>query len=356
MTTLPLEPVLVAHTRLQSIMDAVFSRLGMPDEERKIVVERLMEASLSGYDSHGVMRIPVYVSGIRSGIMVPGRPIEVLQETPAVAHLNANDGMGPVAATEAVRRAVEKAALTGIGCVSVVQANDIARLGSYVEQPARDGFITVIMTNDAGGNPCVAPWGGVEPLLSTNPLAAGIPRGEAMPIIIDISTGVSSEGRVKMLHNQKTSAPDGWLIDTDGEPTCDTAAYLSSPRKAALLPLGSLIAGHKGFALSMLVDILTGALSGAGCSGRFDGDSDKNGLFVLALDPDKFVSRPDFTDEVKQLGLRLKSVRKAPGVDEILLPGERAERERRRRMTEGIPVDRPVWDQVEGIMKELEIG
>ena len=345
----------INHTRIQSIMDAIFLRMGIPDEERAIVVERLMEATLSGYNSHGVMRIPVYVSGIRHGIMVPGNKIEVLQETASVSHLDAHNGMGPVAATEAVSRAVEKASQTGIGCISVVHANDIARLGSYVEQPARDGFITVLMTNDAGGNPCVAPWGGVEPLMSTNPIAAGIPRGDAMPIIIDISTGVSSEGRVKMLNNQKADTPDGWLIDTDGRPTNDPGAYLSSPRQAALLPLGSLIAGHKGFALSILVDVLTGALSGAGCSGRSVADSDKNGLFVLAIDPEKFVSRADFIDEVEQFTQRIKQVRKAPGVEDIFIPGERAHQERQRRMADGVPVDRPVWDAIEEIMRELGI-
>ena len=355
MTNSSSSPIFISHTRMQSIMNTIFTRMGIPDDERAIVVERLMEATLSGYNSHGVMRIPVYVSGIRNGIMVPGNKIEVLNETASVGHLDAHNGMGPVTATEAVSRAVAKASETGIGCISVVHSNDIARLGSYVEQPARDGYITVLMTNDAGGNPCVAPWGGVEPLMSTNPLAAGIPRGDDMPVIIDISTGVSSEGRVKMLNNQKANTPDGWLINTEGQPTNDPSAYLSSPRQAALLPLGSLIAGHKGFALSILVDILTGALSGAGCSGRFAVDSDKNGLFVLAIDPEKFVSREAFIDEVEQFTHRIKQVRKAPGVDEIYIPGERAYHERQRRMAEGVPVDRSVWDTIQEIMRELEI-
>lgn len=349
-------PICIETDRVARIMDRIFERLGLEGDERRVVVERLMEASLSGYHSHGVMRITMYTEGIRAGNMIPGAPLDVLGETVSTLHLDANKGMGPWTATEAMKRAVGKAAATGIGCASVVNANDIARLGGYVEQPAKDGYIALLMTNDAGGNPCVAPWGATSPLMSTNPMAVGIPRETGDPILIDISTGVSSEGRVKMLRNRGEAVPDGWLIDGDGRTTTDAEAYFSTPRQAALLPLGSLTAGHKGFALSILVDVLTGGLSGAGCSGRSPDDLDQNALFILVINPEMFVSSTALSAEVDRLVESIKGARKAPGVDEIRVPGDGARQERERQLEQGMEIDPPVWSAIQDIMDELGIG
>ncbi len=348
-------PIRMEPAHVARIMDRIFERLGVDGAERQVVVDRLMEASLSGYHSHGVMRITMYTEGIRAGNMIPGAPLDIVGETVSTLHLDANKGLGPWTATEAMKGAARKAGATGIGCASVVNANDVARLGGYVEQPSKDGFIAILMTNDAGGNPCVAPWGATSPVMSTNPMAVGIPRESGDPILIDISTGVSSEGRVKMLRNKNMTVPEGWLIDGDGRTTTDPEAYLSTPKQAALLPLGSLIAGHKGFALSILVDVLTGGLSGAGCSGRSPDDSDQNALFILVIDPDKFVSRSTLSAEVDRLVGRIKSARKAPGVEEIRVPGEGAYLERQRQLEQGMEIDPPVWAAVQDIMSELEI-
>ncbi|MXX03450.1 MAG: Ldh family oxidoreductase [Gemmatimonadetes bacterium] len=349
-------PVRIEPDRLARIMDRIFERLGLEGDERRVVVERLMEASLSGYHSHGVMRIIMYTEGIRAGNMIPGAPLDVLGETVSTVHLDANMGMGPCTATEAMKRAVGKAGATGVGCTSVVNANDIARLGGYVEQPAKDGYIALLMTNDAGGNPCVAPWGATSPLMSTNPMAVGIPRESGDPILIDLSTGVTSEGGLKMLRNKGQAVPEGWLIDGEGRTTTDGEAYFATPRRAAILPLGSLIAGHKGFALSILVDVLTGGLSGAGCSGRSPEDLDQNALFLLVIDPEKFVSRAAFSAEVDRLVESIKDARKAPGVDEIRVPGDGARRERERQLKQGIEIDPPVWSAILDILDELGIG
>lgn len=349
-------PVRIEPDRLARIMDRIFERLGLEGDERRVVVERLMEASLSGYHSHGVMRITMYTEGIRAGNMIPGASLDVLGETVSTVHLDANMGMGPWTATEAMKFAVGKAEATGVGCASVVNANDIARLGGYVEQPAKDGYIALLMTNDAGGNPCVAPWGATSPLMSTNPMAVGIPRESGDPVLIDISTGVTSEGGLKMLRNKGQAVPDGWLIDGEGRTTTDAEAYFATPRRAAILPLGSLLAGHKGFALSILVDVLTGSLSGAGCSGRSPEDLDQNALFILAIDPEKFASRTAFSTEVDRLVESIKGARKAPGVDEIRVPGDGARRERERQLKQGIEIDPPVWSAIQVIMDELGIG
>ena len=278
-------PVRLSCDALGRLMGEIFARAGVPAGEREIVVEVLLEATMAGYLSHGIMRVPLYVEAIRKGRIHPGARTRVLRRSPSALHLDAGHGLGPVSATEAVGQATGLAAQSGVGCVSVVRAADVARLGSYVIEPAREGFVCLLLVNDAGGNPNVAPWGSTEPFLSTNPLAAGIPRRGAAPIVIDMSTSVAAAGRLRMLAAEGREAPEGWLIDGDGRSSTDPAAALDVPPRAALLPLGGLLAGHKGFALGLLVDVLAGALSGAGCSAGDLDSSDRNGLFVLAVDP-----------------------------------------------------------------------
>ena len=333
-------------------MGEIFARAGVSAEERETVVEVLLEATMAGYLSHGIMRVPLYVEAIRKGRIHPGVRPRVLRRSASALHLDAGHGLGPVTATEAVGQATEMAASSGVGCVSVVRAADVARLGSYVIEPAREGFVCLLLVNDAGGNPNVAPWGSTEPFLSTNPLAAGIPRRGAAPIVIDISTSVAAAGRLKMLAAEGREAPEGWLIDGAGQPCSDPAAALEVPPRAALLPLGGLLAGHKGFALSLLVDVLAGALSGAGCSAGDLESSDRNGLFVLAVDPGHFLGREGFLDRVEEYVQRLKGLPTAPGVEEVLVPGERAHRERERALAEGLRIDPGIWAPVRKLMDE----
>ncbi|MBV7340196.1 Ldh family oxidoreductase [Chloroflexi bacterium TSY] len=338
---------------VRALMQDIFSRLNVPPEENAIVVQTILEASLAGYDSHGIMRIPMYVRGIRRGAMIPGAKMAIIQETAASVYLDAGYGLGPVAATEAVRLASTKAEQTGVGCVSVVNANDVARLGGYLVKPAQAGLIALMVVNDAGGGPCVAPWGGVEAFLSTNPIAAGIPWREEAPIIIDISTSVVSGSKLKMLANRGEDARDGWLIDKENNFALDLSSFFSAPKQSALLPLGGLIAGHKGFALSLLVEVLAGALSGAGCSKGIENGMDRNGVFVLVIAPEKFVSRAQVKQSVEGLVVQLKNAKRAPQIDEILIPGECAYRERQKRLNEGIPIDAPIWREIRQILKEV---
>ena len=346
-------PVQLSCDALGRLMGRIFARVGIPADERDIVVEVLLEATMAGYLSHGVMRVPLYVEAIRKGRIRPGVRTRVLRRGPSALHLDAGHGLGPVSATEAVGRATEMAAQSGVGCVSVVRAADVARLGSYVIEPAREGFVCLLLVNDAGGNPNVAPWGSTEPFLSTNPLAAGIPRRGAAPIVIDMSTSVAAAGRLRMLAAEGREAPEGWLIDETGLPCSDPAAALDVPPRAALLPLGGMLAGHKGFALSLLVDVLAGALSGAGCSAGDLDSSDRNGLFVLAVDPARFLGREGFLDRVEEYVQRLKGLPTAPGVEEVLVPGERAHRERQRARAEGLRLDPGIWAPVRALMDDF---
>lgn len=339
----------------RALIQDILKKLDVPPNESSIVAETLLESSLSGYDSHGLMRISPYVKEIRKKTIVPGTKIKCIRETLSSAYLDANKGLGPVAAKEAVQIANKKATQTGVGCVSIINANDIGRLGSYLLKPAEAGLITIIMVNDAGGGPSVAPWGGIDPFLSTNPLAAGIPWKKGTPIIIDISTSVTSSGKLQMLANRGECVPEGVLIDGQGNPSLDLCTFFSDPKKSALLPLGGTIAGHKGFALSLLVDILAGALSGSECSTGTENKMLRNGVFILSVDPEKFVSLEDFQESVVRFLENLKTTTRIPGLEEILIPGERAFRERQKRIKNGIPIDKTTWSDIKKILIQVDL-
>ena len=340
---------------LKKMVTAIFEKLDTPSDEAEIVADVLVKAHLDGHDSHGISRVPMYVKGIREGLIVPGIKIKIIQETPACAHVDAQWGFGPVTARNIVELASKKAEKVGVGCISTFHSNDVARLGSYVSAPAKKGLICLMMVNDGGSNPAVAPYGGTTPFLSTNPIAAGIPTLTRNPILIDMATSVASIGKLKQAMNFKKPIPEGWLIDTDGNPTTDPNSFFNKPDHAAILPLGGFLNGHKGFALSLLVDILSGGLGGAGISAGREDIRGANGIFVLVIDPIFFGSREIFKKHIDDFIISLKNVRKVPGVNEILMPGERGLRERKKRLRDGIIIDNPTWEAVSQIADDLDV-
>jgi len=158
-----------------------------------------------------------------------------------------------------------------------------------------------------------------------------------------------------MYANSEEEVPEGWIVDKNGTPGTDPGSFFEKPKQSALLPLGGMLAGHKGFALGLLVDILAGGLGGAGCSTGMEDGGTGNGVFVLVMDPTKFGSRKNFTERVEALVCRLKNSKRAPGVEEILIPGERAFRERQIRTKKGIPIDAPTWKRITEILNDLDI-
>ena len=351
------DDVTVPAETLRQLMQDIFEASKVPEHERTIVVDALVESSLAGYDSHGVMRIPMFYKDLRDGHINPAAELEIVQETAASALINAHRAFGPVAATRAREIAGNKAREAGIGCVSVTGSCDIARLGGYVVAPALRGQIGLIAVNDGGGSPATAPWGAVEAFMSTNPLAAGIPWKDGhSPIVVDMSTSVVALGKLYMKEAAGEPAPPGWIIGEDGETTTDVDAVLGDPQRGAVMPLGGMEAGHKGFGLSLLIDILCGALSGTGCSTGKAWDINVNGIFALVIDPGRFASASVFDDIASRFIDGVKNTRRAPGVDEILVPGERSFKERERRLRDGIPVYGKTVSAIKAIVDELGLS
>ena len=331
---------------LTTICHNVFEKLNIPAAEAEVVTRSMVDANRVGHDSHGVIHLPKYVRELEAGLIQPGASIETRHESASIAVLDGNWGFGPVIATRAVEVAIQKAKQTDISSVTVSRCNEVGRLGGIACLAAYAEMIGLLMANDHGGGTCVAPHGGVQGRLSTNPIACAVPIDGQDPIVLDMSTSTVASGKIRVKQHENKAVPHGWLIDTDGRSTTDADDFYGVP-PAALLPFGG-IAQHKGFGLSVIVDILAGALTGAGCSKSEDARVG-NGLFVLVINVASFREFPGFSAEIERFIGYLKSAKRAAGVDAIRMPGERGWEEQRKRKREGIPIDTQTWEQIQAL-------
>lgn len=330
----------------------VFRAAGVPDAESDVVTRSMVDANLTGHHSHGVIHLPKYIQEIEAALIEPGAKIECKRESPSMAVLNGNWGFGAVIATHSVELAVQKAKDEDVSSVAAFRCNEVGRLGGYAMTAAEQGMICIMTVNDHGGGPCVAPFGGIEGRLSTNPIACAIPVAGCEPILLDMSTSVAASGKIGLQKNRQDMVPEGWLIDSEGNPTINVEDFYAVP-PGALLPFGG-IAAHKGFGLSFFIDILSGALTGAGCS-RGDAARVGNGLFVIAINIASFVDVGEFNDEVKRFIAYIKSAKKSPGVEEIFIPGERGFREKNRQFQDGIFIDDHTWEAIQAVATKYRI-
>ena len=344
-------PIFSAET-LTQICLKIFRAAGVTDAESEVVTRSMVDANLAGHHSHGVIHLPKYVQEIEASLIQPAADIEVRRESPSTAVLNGNWGFGPVIATRAVELAIQKAKDCDISSVVAFRCNEVGRLGGYALNAAEQHMICVLTVNDHGGGPCVAPFGGIEGRLSTNPIACAIPIEGCEPILLDMSTSVAASGKIRLKKNRQETLPDGWLINAEGNPTNNVDEFYGA-LPGALLPFGG-IAAHKGFGLSFVIDILSGALSGAGCS-RGGEARVGNGLFVMAINIASFADVSDFNEEVKRFIAYIKSAKKSPGVEEILIPGERSFREKNRQRREGIFIDEHTWRSIQAIAAKYRV-
>jgi hydroxycarboxylate dehydrogenase B len=342
----------LASDNLLAFAKRIFLAAGAPEAAAQRVAESLVFSNLVGHDSHGVIRIPQYIRAIRAGTLDPAAETAVAHETATTARLDGHWGWGQVAAWKAVALAVDKAQSAHLAAVTLVNSNHVGRCGEYVEQVARHGMIGLMTLNNSGGAAQVAPFGGRQRRLSSNPIAFAAPTSGA-PLLVDMTSSVVAEGKVRVLRNQGKLAPEGWLIDAAGKPTRDPNDLYTDP-PGALLPLGGPL-GHKGYGLSVLIEVLSGALSGAGCS-NLAAKQIGNAVFLEAMRVDAFAPAEKYYSEVDGLVESLKSCPPAEGFSEVMLPGEPEHRTERRRRAEGIEIDEETWHQICDIALSLGVG
>ena len=324
----------------------VFAAAGARPGDARIVGDALVEANLAGHDSHGVMRIPSYVAWMEKGAINVAAEFKVVTETEAFAVVDGDWGFGQVMARKAMDVGIEKAAKVGIANICARNCAHIGRVGDYPIQAAERGMASVLFVNTHGAGRLVAPFGGIERRLSANPIAVGVPRPGGDHIIVDVSTCVVAEGKLRNFRTASQPVPEGAIIDAEGRATTDANEFYGPP-EGAILP----IAGHKGFALGLAADILAGALSGGGCT-RPGVKRVGNTFLATIIDVERVRGRDEFDEEVRNLVEFVKSSKLADGFDEILVAGEPELHTKAQRQRKGIPVHPDTWQAIVDVAKK----
>jgi uncharacterized oxidoreductase len=338
---------------LEDMITGIFRACGVPEAEARIVAAHLVDAEACGVGSHGPLRVPQYLQALADGHIVPDARLRVLSETAATAVLDGQHGFGQVMALRAMDLAVDRARHAGVGAVTLCNCGHTGRLGSYTERAARQGMAALMMVNAGGNGQWVAPFGGIAGRLSTNPISVAVPLGSDAALVLDTATSVAPEGKVRVALAAGQSLPEGWVIDFLGRPATDPSALYGPPR-GALLPFG----GHKGFGLAVLIDALAGGLSGAGCCTDPDTPmpARTDGIFLVAVQIAAFSPLVEFQRNIDRLVRHVKSSPPAPGVTEVLVPGEMEARTRQQRLREGIPVEPATWEMLQQTRDRFQPG
>ena len=338
----------VGHDSLRGFVDGVFTALGVP--ESREIADHLVLANLRGVDSHGVSRVGVYAERLEAGLVARETRLRVLHETPVSALLDGGNGPGIVVAARAMDIAARKAGESGVGAVSVRRSNHCGMLAYYTRRAAAGGLIS-LATTSAPAN--MAPWGGAERFFGTNPLSYGIPAGEEDDIVFDMASSHVARGKIILAGKNGQSIPLGWALDPDGRETTDPGDAL----EGLVLPLG----GPKGSGIAFLVEVLSSILSGANFGPHipplYDNPDEEQdvGHFFLALRPDLFQPRREFLGRMDGLIREIRAIRPAPGVEEVLLPGEPELRKEEERRENGIPLSHEVFEELTALSSRYGI-
>jgi len=331
-------PTVPAET-LTTVSRGIFEGLGAAPAEARTIASVLVEANLAGHDSHGVIRVPQYADSVRAGDTRPDVSLTTVRETATTTIHDAHWGFGAVSMSAALAAGMAKARDLGMHAFGIHNCNHIGRLGHYSDIASRAGFIPVITVNSTGPGAAVAPFGGKQGKLGTNPLSVAFPTADD-PILMDMTSSIVAEGKIRVRRNSGESLPEGWILDRHGAPSTEPADFYGPPR-GAILPFGGPVA-HKGFALSMMAELLSGTLTGAGNVKDRDGHIG-NGVFCLLMYVGAFRPEDEFRETASRVGAYVKDCEPADGVDEVLLPGEPEHRTRQARSASGIVLDETTW-------------
>ena len=346
-------PTLHAPTLL-AFATRLFTAVGVPEEDASIVADNLIGANLRGHDSHGVLRIPQYIDFLRKGDYQIGVDLKVENESPGVVVVDGRWGLGQVQAHRLLDRVIPKAKLLGLAAGTGRNFGHIGRLGEYAERAAAEGLILIATVNNNGAGQRVAPPGGLEPRLGTNPLCVAVPT-DTNPVVLDFGTSVAAEGKVRVHYfNDKKPVPEGWLLDAQGRPTTDPSV-LYEPPLGSILPMGGTQA-YKGFGLGLVLDMLSGGLTGGKSSHPGASGAKGNNVVFLALDPERFAGFEALVGQSSGLSRFVRSTPRAEGVAAILLPGDPERMMLEYRSVEGIPLEDGHWTKLTELAKALEVA
>ena len=338
---------LVDAATLTDYVARIFVATGSPEHEARRVADHLVGANLRRHDSHGVIRTPAYVTLASNGTLKPGAASSIVRESASTALLDGGWNYGQIAAYDATNLAIAKARETGIGWVSACNSGHIGRVGAYGEQIVAAGMIAFGGVNSPGTR-LTAAHGGAHRRLGTSPIMIAMPGPTPEhPFVLDMASSVIAEGKVRVAMNKGVQLAPHLIIDGDGQPTTEPRDFYglgANPKQGALLPVGGETGGHKGFGLNVAMEALSGILSGAGTS--IEGERGTTGVFMRALDPERFVAADVFVSMMAALLGFVKEPPYAPGFSEVLTAGEPERRTMAQRLASGVPLDDETWKQI----------
>ena len=302
--------------RLIDFGAAVYASAGMPEADARFVADTLVQADLWGHQSHGVLRLGWYLERLQNKVMKPVTQSETVVDAGTIAVIDGHDGVGQVLTADATRDAIKRAKAHGIGAVGLRNSNHFGTCMYYTRMAALEGCVMIMTTN---GGPAMAPWGGRKKIIGTNPWSVAAPAGRHPPLIMDMANTGVARGKIYLARQKREPIPLGWAINAAGEPTTDPQAAIDG----IILPM----AEHKGYAIAVVVDVLSGVLTGSGFlsavhSPYKTAEKSNCGHLIIALNIEAFQPLAQFNARMEQYVSELKSVPLAKGTNEVFYPGE----------------------------------
>jgi LDH2 family malate/lactate/ureidoglycolate dehydrogenase len=359
----------VMRDDLERFVAGVLRTHRVPPADAAVTARVLVTADLRGIASHGVARLGRYIKGLQEGYIVPGVAFDVREPTPAVATIDARNGVGQVVSELAMDMAVTRARAHGLGVVTVANSNHYGIAGYYVQKAIDAGMIGLSLTNAA---PLVVPTHGADAILGTNPIAFGAPGRDGFDFLLDMATSVVPRGKLEVYDRNRRQMPIGWAVDEKGYDTRNPGhvlANLLARTGGGILPLGGRgeeFSGYKGYGLALMVDVLCGVLSGSafgpdvdnvrGAAGSGPGAAPRVGHFFLALDIARFVPLDEFRDRLASLFAMIKDSRKALDRNVIYVHGEKEQIRARLHEQSGIPLSENVMASLRTIAADCSVA
>jgi hydroxycarboxylate dehydrogenase B len=328
----------VAADRLVRLVAAIMAQGGSRADEAQTIARRLVDSNLVGHDSHGVIRVGKYLEWVREGWLRPNQAPTIVTESETFAIVDGNHGFGQVVGEFAASLGIRKAARTGIALIGLRNCGHLGRVGDWADMAAAAGQVSLHFLNTSGAQR-VAPFGGRDRRLSTNPICIGVPIAGGDPVILDVTTSTVAEGKLMVAVNKGERVPEGCIIDRDGKPTTDPRDFYDG---GALLTVG----GHKGSGLSIVTDLLAGAVS-TGRSSDPDDPVLRNNMLSIYIAPSVYDPEGGVLREARRL---IDWVKASPPMDPrqpVLAPGEIERRTRAERLAAGVPIDDKTWQDLE---------
>jgi L-2-hydroxycarboxylate dehydrogenase (NAD+) len=344
-------PASVPPERLQSFTATVLEKVGLPRADAQTCARLMLRADLHGADGHGVFRLPQYVRRIKGGAVNVAPRVRIEREAAGMALVDGDNGMGHVVMSFAAQTAIAKAKTAGAAWVGVRASNHAGPASLYAAMPLEHDMIGLYLA--VGNANHMAPWGGIDLLLSTNPIAVAVP-GERAPIVLDMATTVAAYGKVKTKAQRGEPMPEGWMIDREGRP-------LTDPKRSGeglLLPIG----GYKGYGLSLVIGLLAGTLNRAALGSQtvdFNADDTSvtnTGHAIVALSIAAFGDVAAFKRDVDRVAGELRASRRLPGVERVWLPGEQSRAKFEERSRAGVPVPPALREALDRLAREVGVA